>query len=255
MKISRLLILIQLLLFPSFSYGQENIANSSASISSSSEYALRIGVIQTAPGLIVTNTDKESNGHIQSEADYSLAIGLFSPPDPDSFINYFIIADYYTFKMDRQVVGSSENPMDLGTEVDGTVLQIMPGISFTLHFLDNYYISYGIGYGIRNVFLVGDIYLTEGTVPADCQAAINVDNISAVKQSCERHPFNQRVMTTSFINVIDLKIDNFIIRYTASSTYSNSSGDTEDSREKQSIDEHEYQLSVQTLSINYIVDF
>ena len=155
--------------------------------------------------------------------------------------------------MDRQVVGSKNKQLDLGSEVNGSILQIIPGISLTLHFLDAFYISYGIGYGIRNVQMEGNIYLTEDNIPEKCRTAVDASSTTSIMQSCENHKFKELVLTTSLMNIIDIKMGNFLIRYTESR--SNSSGDAKDSDERQSIDEHDYQLAIQTISLSYILRF
>ena len=96
------------------------------SASSSSGYGLKLGVNQTAPGVLVENTDKDSLGHIQSEVDYGAIFGIYSVPGKNEWISFYIHLDYYTFLMDRQVVNNTI-PMDLGSEVQGTAIELIPG--------------------------------------------------------------------------------------------------------------------------------
>ena len=218
-----------------------------------SVYDMKIGVVQTMPGLIVTNTDKDSEGHIQAQQDYGATIGLHSSPSSGEWLNFFIHLNYYDFVMDKQKVGNDEYIIDLDNQVTGRVVEMIPGMAVVLHFSENSYLSLGIGYGVRSISIDGKIYLTDNNITTACSSSVASQSSAGIRQDCETYGFNERIMTNSGINLIDLRIGDFLLSWTQS--MSNSSGSPNGSPDKKSIDEHQYTVAITTLALNYLYDF
>ncbi len=191
-----------------------------------SNYGFRFGVVRTAPGVIVENTDKNTSGHIQDTANYGYVLGIFSAPERDTWFDFFIHLDYYSFSMDQQLL-NHEISMDLGTEVTGNATEFVPGVALILSFFNSSYISVGLGYGIKVVSIEGNLYLTDGDISVNCLSAVGQEDKASIKTYCERHGFNENVLTYSFVNTVDVKLGDFLFRWTTST--SNSSGNAEDS--------------------------
>lgn len=224
--------------------------SSQVSTKSQSNYAIRLGVIQTAPGLFVENTDKNSSGHIQQEIDYGYSIGLFSMPERKEWWDFFINFDYYSFSMNRQLIGN-EKSVDLDTEASGRTLEIVPGFALILPFFDSSLLSFGIGYGIRLIEMAGDIYITDGNISSECQSAIENIESGTIKRSCERFRFDEQLITYSLINTISLKLSDFLFRY----NFSSATGSAQESQAKHVKDEHEYRVVLTSFSISYLYFF
>ncbi len=217
-----------------------------------SGYGLKLGINQTAPGLIVDNTDKDSSGHIQSELDYGFVIGVYSTADKNSLFDFFVHLDYYSFTLDRQLMDNSE-AISLDSEANGTVIEIIPGVAIVIRFFEASYLSASLGLGVRSIEMDGNVYLTDGSVSTDCRQAVANSDKTLIKANRENDFFKERILTYSFVNSIDLKLGPVIIRWTRSN--SNSSGNAENSPDKQSIDEHDYIIALTNLSLNYVFEF
>ena len=218
-----------------------------------SAYAIdyRIGVNYSQPDLIITNTDKNTKGRIYSPGSSGANIGLFFPTNRDSNFDFFLNLDFFKFESDRQLIGDNNSEVNLGSKAVGNMLELVPGISYFLHFGQDSYLSIGLGYGIRYTTLNGNLYLTTGDVSSACALAIANNSVSGIKNACERHSFNKNIQTNSTVATIDLKLDNFLLRATNSISNIGSDNESRKHNTKQ-LDDHEYQLAVFNLTLSYI---
>ncbi|MBF0238354.1 MAG: hypothetical protein HQM12_11660 [SAR324 cluster bacterium] len=214
---------------------------------------VKIGGVQTAPGVIVKNNVTGASGHIQASADQGGTVGLFFAPDPKAVFGLFIHLDAFTFTADKQAIGDQQTKVTLGSSVAATVVELVPGVSMAMHFMDSSYISLGAGMGARYLDLSGNIYLTEDSQVETCSTGATELNPQIMSANCKRVTVNQILQTTTTVMLADVKLGDFLLQYSVAT--SNLQGTSKTKEIDKKIGDFQYQVSMTTIKLVYIYMF